>query len=107
YSDQKFRRADPELDRAELSALDHARNGTELACRIDLRLDATVGVFFNRSRKALQPFVLCIVEGRGGELDGRGFLLGVSAAGKRRKERGDEQKRERAQVKSRAQLCFF
>src|SRR5262249_46349668 len=99
HADQELRRADPDLDRAELGALDHAWNGAELTRRIELRLDAAVGAFVNRNREALHPFVLGIVEGRGGDLDGCGFVLRRGAARQGCDERGCKKNRAGARAR--------
>jgi len=54
---------DGAVDRAELNAFDLARNRSQLARRIDLRLDPAAGVLFDGRRIALCELVQRIVDG--------------------------------------------
>ena len=57
-ADEKFGLAELDLDRPELCAPDQARDGAELARRIDLRPDAASRILLDRNRKAVHPFML-------------------------------------------------
>ena len=65
---EELGRADDALNGVELGLLNHARRSSELARRIDLDLDAPVGVPLNDGGELLHPLMLCVVERAGAEL---------------------------------------
>ena len=74
-ADQKFRRYDLALDRAELHAFGLTRDRAQLACRIDFGLDAAAGIFFQRGGEILDESVDLIVDGRERYFHRVGFVL--------------------------------
>src|SRR5437588_10489350 len=67
-ADEEIHRTDITLDIAELDALDLARDRTELACRIDLHLDATAGGLLEFFFVEFNELMLRLVDRRSAEL---------------------------------------
>jgi hypothetical protein len=82
-ADEKLRWSDPGLDGAQLHALDHPRDGSELTGGKDLALDLSLTALLQPCGVALAPFVLHVVQRGGGALqrDGCGRRRRRGAAG--------------------------
>src|SRR5580700_5017968 len=65
---KRFGRNDRTLNRAELRAFDLPRNRAQLACRIDLGLNAAGRISLDRGGVALGELVAWIIQGRQREL---------------------------------------
>ena len=73
--DQECRRHHGDFDRAELHALDHARDRAKLAQRKHLDVDGALGPFLHPFLKCLHPEMDTFLDGRRPDLD-NGFGVG-------------------------------
>jgi hypothetical protein len=74
-ADQELGREHCALDRAELSTFDLPRDRTQLACRINLRLDAPARITLERGSIILAELVRRVAQRRKRDLHYIGFLL--------------------------------
>ena len=102
-ADEEIDRPDIALDIAELDAFDFARDRAELACRIDLHLDAAAGGLLDFFLVELDELVLGLVDRRGAELHDE--VGGVRRDGRQQAAKGCDNGTSRAYARIDAADC--